>query len=142
MSVSLNDSETKLFNQTMFIEEETHTTSLTNCHVVDMSMVGNKRKTIETISVDQATTDVVKSVKIRKMNDENVEPNIHNTILHHVNMSVSSDYHKSIVKADVNLNATRIFDGDADMSDVDHLPQSSVCEENVLIRGECQRLKI
>lgn len=128
MEVSENESEaaTKLFNQTMFIEE-TVTTSTTNCKLVDMSVFGNtnKRKTIETVSVDTLTTDVTKSVKIRKMNDENLEPEMpHKTILHHVNMSVNTD-RKSVTKSQVNLNSTRIFEVDADITEVS-MPQIKV----------------
>ncbi|XP_037039549.1 uncharacterized protein LOC119076737 [Bradysia coprophila] len=134
MEISQRDSvsHTKLFNQTMIVEEtvSTSSTSVTNCKLVDMSgIVGNanKRKTIDTISVETVATDVVKSVKIRKMNDENLEPGMYNTILHHVNMSVSSPDRKSGTKSQVNLNTTRMFD-DAEMSDVS-LPQTTLSDD-------------
>lgn len=118
MSFEQNESPTKLFNQSMFIEETTTTSNrVTNCKLVEIPMVGNKRKTIKTISVDIATTDVVKSVKIRKINDENLEPDVNNvTVLDHVRMSVSNTDYKH--KPAVNLNTSRIFD--ADLSDDNH----------------------
>lgn len=119
MDVSFGDgqSSTKLFNQSMFIEKTT-VTSATNCHLVNMSIVsnGNKRKTVETITVDKTVTDVTKSVKIRKMNDENLEPEGHNTILHHVSMNISRN---PAPKPVINLDATRIYDADVDLSVTD-----------------------
>ncbi|KAG4071153.1 hypothetical protein HA402_003285 [Bradysia odoriphaga] len=135
MEISHRDSvsRTKLFNQTMTIEESV-SSSTTNCKLMDMSGVvgnANKRKTVDTISVDTVAAHVVKSVKIRKMNDENVEPGMHNTILHHVNMSVSSPDRKSGTKSQVNLNTTRMFEDDAEMSDVS-LPQTTLPDKSVL----------
>lgn len=135
MFIEQSQSPTKLFNQSMFVEE-TVTTSVTNYKLMDMSMLGhaNKRKTIETVSVDKAILDVTKSMKIRKMNDENLEPEIHqNTILHHVRMSVDCN---AVSKPTVNSNLTRIFDADADLSVADDLPQKKVRCEDFLCQGQ------
>lgn len=118
MDVSFNqsDSPTKLFNQSMFIEETT-TTSVTNYKLVEMSIFGNKRKTIETISADKASTDVIKSVKVRKLNDENLEPESNNPILHHLGISATSNDCKPVSKPAINLNTTRMFDADLSVAD-------------------------
>lgn len=128
MDVSFHQSQspTKLFNQSMFIEE-TVATSVTNCKIVDMSMVANKRKTIETISVDEAITNVTKSVKIRKMNDENLEPeNRNNTILQNVKININISSSDSNSGPLSNLNTTRICDADLSMDDT---PHNKVCRE-------------
>lgn len=128
MEVSFHESEspTKLFNQSMYIDE-TVTKSVTIHDFVDMSMAGNvnKRKTIETVSTDKAIVEVTKSMKMRKMNDENIEPTIYhqNTILQHVRMSVDCSV---VTKRTENLNATRFFESDTDLSVADDLPPNKV----------------
>lgn len=130
MDVSFHPSQstTKLFNQTMSIEA-TETTTVTNCIQEDMSVVvGHKRKTIETITVDEAIANVTKSVKMRKMNDENVDPQSENTILHHVEMNISSND-----DSNSNLNATRMYDVDVSVDDLSSqsafsfVPPNKVC---------------
>lgn len=117
------EAPTNHFNQTMIVEE-TVTTSTTNSRHVDMSVVignSNKRKTIETTSVDTCTIDVTKSVKIRKMNDENLDPGMYNTILHHEDMKSASPEPTSLSESHVNPQTTQIFhhgNSDFDTSDV------------------------
>lgn len=86
MSNDGSQTPTRCFNQTMIIDEST---SFTRCEMENGSLVTYKRKTIETISVNKAIGETTKSTKIRRMNDENLEPHAQNTILQHADMSIS-----------------------------------------------------
>lgn len=79
--------------------EESVTMSAIASEVDQASLVNgattNKRKPITATIANKVAADVSKSVKMRKMNDENLDPAVDNTIFDSFDMSVSNVYCKS-----------------------------------------------
>lgn len=117
--VSLH-SKTQFLDQTMFIDETAATTSMTNCQTLDMSFISstNKRKTNDTISMDEATVPLKKSVKIRKTHNREIQASSipvlqkYNKIDRRVKIDSIDSNNDSASLQSVNLDVTRIYDVD------------------------------
>lgn len=117
----------KFLNQTMLLDETTSTASVTKCTPVDMSIASNINKRNETISIDKAYVELAKSVKIRKLNEGqiestyNSEPRDHNMTLQHAEMDSNDDDSRQ------NLDVTRMYDIDMEVMFADDSAHSQVC---------------
>lgn len=103
---------TQFLNQTMFIDETTAVTSVTTCQSLEMSIVSstNKRKTNDTVSMNEASVPLTKSVKIRKIHNRIPVLQKYSTIAQHVKMDNIDTNDDSASQQSVNLDVTRIYD--------------------------------